>query len=163
MLRGGCSAINSCLVGPLPCTFRGATGDLSLWVLDDWHPRVVQPDSPLTQSGQRREGEGCQESRAFRQQPREEKTRPHRGPWLWESTRETNSMEVSLPMTIQFCGRCAWLRAMPVAPGENPARSPSRTHSLTCRTMQNENPCPCFREDEEFRNSNARALNTEHL
>lgn len=44
---GGCSAINSCFVGPLPCTFGGATGDLALWVLADGHPRVLQPDSPI--------------------------------------------------------------------------------------------------------------------
>lgn len=119
---GGCSAINSCFVGPLPCTFRGATGDLALWVLDDWHSRVVQPDSPIDSERQRLEGEGCQESTAFRQQPREETARPYRGPWLWERAGETNSMEVSLPMMIQFCERLARLRALHVVPEESLAR-----------------------------------------
>lgn len=125
----------------------------------DWHPRVMQPDSSID-SERAEAGGGGAVRNAGLSGSSPGKRSGHTGGRGWGRVRERliHWREVLSPMTIPFCERGARLSARPVVPEENLARSACRTHSLTPRTMQNENLGPCVRKDEGFRNSDARAL-----
>ena len=119
----------------------GALQDLSLQGL--LGSQMCCTSALLAQSGHRLEGQRTVRNPGLSSRSPGKRQPAHARAAAGESTRGTNSREASLPR-IQLLERSARLRAVPVAPEGDQARSTRRPRSLMCRTRQNENTGPSF-------------------